>query len=54
MMPVVGWLAGESLAGQVGGYSDWLAFVLLAFVGGKMLWEARGRRRRATATPPAA
>ena len=52
VMPVVGWLAGQSLAGQVGGYSDWLAFVLLAFVGGKMLWEAQAGRRRPSNRDP--
>ena len=46
IMPVVGWLVGASLAAQVGGYSQWLAFVLLVFVGGKMLWEARSRKSR--------
>ncbi len=40
MMPVVGWLAGRQLAGYVGGYDHWVAFVLLGGVGGKMLWEA--------------
>ncbi len=40
-MPVIGWLIGEELAAYVDGYGSWLAFVLLAFVGGKMLWESR-------------
>ena len=40
VMPIVGWLAGEQLADRVHGYDQWLAFVLLACVGGKMLWEA--------------
>ena len=52
LMPVAGWLVGESLAGRVGGYSEWLAFVLLAFVGGKMLWEALGRSRRRSNRDP--
>jgi putative Mn2+ efflux pump MntP len=51
MMPVVGWLVGASLAKQVGGYSQWLAFVLLVFVGGKMLWEARRKSRRSKRDP---
>lgn len=42
MMPVVGWLAGSTLAAQIGGIDHWLAFGLLGFVGGKMLWESRG------------
>jgi putative Mn2+ efflux pump MntP len=40
-MPVIGWLLGEGLAAYVNGYGSWMAFVLLAFVGGKMLWESR-------------
>jgi len=52
MMPVVGWLVGESLARQVGGYSEWLAFALLSFVGGKMLWEARAGGSRQTNRDP--
>ncbi len=41
IMPVVGWLAGRQLAGYIGGFDHWVAFLLLAGVGGKMLWEAR-------------
>jgi manganese efflux pump family protein len=41
LMPIAGWLAGGPLARQVGGFDHWLAFLLLAGVGGKMLWEAR-------------
>jgi manganese efflux pump family protein len=42
MMPIIGWLAGGQLAAYFGEYDHWVAFGLLAFVGGKMLWEARG------------
>lgn len=44
LMPIVGWLVGGSLAQQIGAYDHWVAFGLLAFVGGKMLWEARGEK----------
>jgi len=40
-MPVFGWLAGKELVGLVGPYGHWAAFGLLAFVGGKMLLDAR-------------
>ncbi len=40
-MPVIGWLIGEEVAGYVDGYGSWVAFLLLAYVGGKMLWESR-------------
>ena len=44
MMPIIGWLAGERLAARIDGYGNWLACVLLGYVGGKMLWEARGTK----------
>ena len=41
MMPVFGWLGGRAVAHYMGGYDHWLAFGLLAVIGGKMLWDAR-------------
>jgi putative Mn2+ efflux pump MntP len=41
LMPVVGWLAGRSVEAYIREVDHWIAFSLLAFVGGKMLWEAR-------------
>lgn len=40
VMPLVGWLLGNSLAGVIAGFDHWIAFGLLALLGGKMLWEA--------------
>ena len=40
LMPILGWLAGEQLTGYIHAYDHWLAFALLGYVGGKMLWEA--------------
>jgi manganese efflux pump family protein len=40
MMPIIGWLAGSQLAGYIGNYDHWVAFALLGYVGGKMLYEA--------------
>jgi putative Mn2+ efflux pump MntP len=40
LMPIIGWLAGRQLAGLIGGFDHWVAFALVAGVGGKMLWEA--------------
>jgi manganese efflux pump family protein len=45
LMPVVGWLVGERLAAYFGHYDRWIAFVLLVYVGGRMLWEARCEKR---------
>jgi len=38
-MTGIGWLAGVSLIGLISAYDHWIAFVLLAIVGGKMIWE---------------
>lgn len=40
LMPVVGWLAGRTIATYIGAYDHWIAFAVLIFIGGKMLWEA--------------
>jgi putative Mn2+ efflux pump MntP len=39
-MPVVGWLAGRSLSKWLEAVDHWVAFGLLALIGGKMLWES--------------
>jgi manganese efflux pump family protein len=45
MMPVIGWLAGTQLAAYFGRYDHWVAFALLVYVGGRMLWEARSEKK---------
>jgi len=40
LMPVIGWLAGLSVERYISGYDHWLAFALLGFIGGKMIYEA--------------
>jgi putative Mn2+ efflux pump MntP len=39
LMPLLGWLGGTAVRRYVSGIDHWIAFGLLAFVGGKMLWE---------------
>lgn len=36
-MPILGWLAGSSVANLIGGIDHWIAMGLLAFVGGRMI-----------------
>lgn len=43
LMPIIGWLAGETLAARFLSFSNVLAFLLLAFVGGKMIRESLRR-----------
>ena len=38
-MALVGWILGSGLAGVIEAYDHWVAFVLLLFVGGKMIFE---------------
>lgn len=52
LMPLAGWLLGGAFKTLIQGFDHWLAFGLLAFVGGKMLLEGL-ESRRAAALPGA-
>jgi len=41
LMLVAGWLAGWTVVDFISAYDHWVAFGLLLFVGGRMLWESR-------------
>lgn len=41
LMPVLGWLGGLGFRQIISRYDHWVAFGLLAFIGGKMIYEAR-------------
>lgn len=47
VMPVLGWLAGRTVVELISAYDHWLAFALLAFVGGRMVRESfvSGRKK---------
>ena len=40
LMPVIGWFLGAQFASLVTPIDHWIAFILLAFIGGKMLFDA--------------
>ncbi|MBN1362079.1 MAG: manganese efflux pump [Sedimentisphaerales bacterium] len=40
LMPIIGSLAGLGLKRHIAAYDHWIAFGLLAFVGGKMIYES--------------
>lgn len=40
LMPILGWSLGRFAADYIMAYDHWIAFLLLAFVGGKMSWDA--------------
>jgi len=44
LMPVFGWVLGQQLGPAVAAFDHWIAFVLLAGIGAKMLHEARAER----------
>ena len=37
LMPIIGWLAGLTIASAIASVDHWVAFVLLAIVGGRMI-----------------
>lgn len=39
MMAVLGWLAGSTVVEIIEAFDHWVAFALLALIGGKMIWE---------------
>lgn len=40
LMPLLGWLGGSFASDYVSSFDHWLAFALLSYVGGKMIYEA--------------
>ncbi len=40
LMPTLGWLAGSRFSSAVAGVSHWIAFALLALIGGNMIRES--------------
>jgi putative Mn2+ efflux pump MntP len=50
LMPVLGWLIGQTVVDLIADYDHWVAFGLLAIVGGHMLWESFRHREDRKAT----
>ncbi len=40
IMPIIGWLVGRSVVNFISGFDHWIAFGLLAIIGGRMIWES--------------
>ncbi len=40
MMPLIGWALGSQFASKIQAVDHWIAFVLLAYIGGKMITDA--------------
>lgn len=52
LMPIIGWLAGITVQKWISAYDHWIAFALLAFVGGRMIIEAFEEKEEKAATDP--
>lgn len=51
LMPVIGWFLGNQFLWLIAPIDHWIAFVLLAFIGGKMVLDAvRGEEEQAGTT----
>jgi putative Mn2+ efflux pump MntP len=54
LMPTIGWFAGRAVHNWIASYDHWVAFGLLAFVGGKMIFEALRDQETRNAIDPTA
>ena len=52
MMPILGWSAGAWIGRWVAAFDHWIAFGLLAFIGGKMILESVRRKPRLYKSDP--
>ncbi|AEF82232.1 manganese efflux pump MntP family protein [Leadbettera azotonutricia] len=50
IMPVAGWYLGYSFASYIKNFDHWIAFGLLAFIGGKMVVEGAREIKKDTST----
>jgi putative Mn2+ efflux pump MntP len=48
IMPVAGWFLGKTFSSYIQAVDHWIAFGLLAVIGGKMIWEAGKEAVRAS------
>lgn len=52
LMPLIGWLLVIHFAASLAVYGHWIAFALLLFIGGKMIWESIHGNEETTAFHP--
>ena len=52
LMPVIGWLAGQTIIQWVSAWDHWIAFGLLAIIGGHMIYEAFNDEEKADERDP--
>jgi len=52
LMPIAGWLIGMTVQKWIAAYDHWIAFGLLAYVGGRMIKEAFDEEKEEKTTDP--
>jgi putative Mn2+ efflux pump MntP len=52
LMPVAGWFAGDRLLSLIKDFDHWIAFGLLALIGGRMIYESFGMSEEEKACRP--
>ena len=48
VMPVIGWLLGKEFSSFISGFDHWVVFIILAFIGIKMIYESFKEREKKT------
>ena len=51
LMPLAGYLLVSTFSGYIQRFDHWIAFILLGFIGGKMLWEAAHPKEETVSNP---
>jgi putative Mn2+ efflux pump MntP len=46
LMPILGWLAGQSILEYIQAFDHWVAFGMLFFIGCRMIWESAKNHSR--------
>lgn len=54
LMPLAGWLLGKRFEGYITPVDHWIAFGLLGYIGGKMIWDAMHEPPESEAQPESA
>ena len=52
LMPIAGWLLGLTVQKWIAAYDHWIAFALLSYVGGRMIYEALEEDEEKTPSDP--
>lgn len=47
-MPLIGWFSGIGVEQYIKEFDHWIAFILLSFIGGKMIFEASNKKIQKT------